>query len=161
MRKFVAEWCQSCLTCRSRHAGHPTIAPMTPIPIGGPFQKLGVDVLKLPQSYSGKKYAIVFMDYLTKWPEVFATINQEALTIAKLIAERIVPVHGVPQELLSDRGSNFLSKLIYELYWLLGKHKVITCAYHPRTDGMIERFNRTLLNMLAKSAEADPRNWDK
>ena len=101
------------------------------------------------------------MDYLTKWPEVFTTTNQEALTIAKLITERIVPVHGVPQELLSDRGSNFLSKLMYELYRLLGIHKVNTCAYHPRTDGMIEQFNCTLLNMLAKSAEADPRNWDK
>ena len=54
---------------------------------------MGVDVLQL---HSGKKYAIVFVEYLTKWSEVSATINQEALIIAKLIAEKIVPVHGVP-----------------------------------------------------------------
>ena len=50
---------------------------------------------------------------------------------------------------------------MYELYRLLGIHKVNTTAYHPRTDGMVERFNRTLTDMLAKTAESDPRNWDK
>ena len=101
------------------------------------------------------------MDYLTKWPEVFATSNQEALTIAKLLAEHIVPRHGVPRKLLSDRGANFLSKLMTELYRLLGIQKVNTTAYHPQTDGLVERFNRTLTDMLAKSAKDNPRNWDK
>ena len=156
MREFVAKRCQNCFVCRRRHAGQATTVPMTPIPVGGPFEKMGVDVLQLPKTHSGKKYAVVFVEYLTKWPEVFTTANQEALTIAKLIAERIVPVHGVPKELLSDRGSNFLSKVMYELYRLLGIHKVNTMAYHPRTDGMVERFNRTLTNMLAKTAESDP-----
>ena len=82
--------------------------PLTPIPVGAPFEMLDVDVLKLPKTHSGKQYAIVFMDYLTKWPEVFATSNQEALTIAKLLAEHIVPRHGVRRKLLSDRGANFL-----------------------------------------------------
>lgn len=163
MCKFVAEKCQNCLICRSRHAGPATstTVPMTPIPVGGPFERMGVDVLKLPKSYSGKQYAVVFVEYLTKWPEVFATTNQEALTIAKLVADKIVPVHGVPRELLSDRGSNFLSKLMYELYHLLDIKKANTTAYHPRTDGLVERFNRTLTNMLAKTADSDPRNWDK
>ena len=134
---------------------------MTPIPVGAPFERMGVDVLQLPRSRSGNQYAVVFIEYLTKWPEVFPTTNQEALTIAKLLAEKVVPVHGVPKELLSDRGSNFFSKLMYELYRLLGVRKVNSSAYHPRTDGMVERFNRTLLDMLAKTARQDPRNWDK
>ena len=76
---------------------------------------MGMDVLQLPKTHSGKKYAVAFVEYLTKWLEVFAMANQEALTIAKLIAERIVPMHGVPKELLLDRRSNFLSKVMYEL----------------------------------------------
>ena len=101
------------------------------------------------------------MDYLTKWPEVFATSNQEALTIAILLAEHIVTRHGVPRKLLSDRGANFLSKLMSELYKLLRIQKFNTTAYHPQTDGLVERFNQTLTDMLVKSAKDNPRNWDK
>ena len=161
MRAYVKRKCAGCETCLRRHAGQATLPPMTSIPVGGPFERMGVDVLKLPKTHSGKQYVVVFMDYLTKWPEVFPVANQEALTIAKLLAEKVVPVHGVPKELLSDRGTNFLSKLMEELYRLLGIKKVNSTAYHPRTDGMVERFNRTLQDMLAKVSEKDPRNWDK
>ena len=69
--------------------------------------------------------------------------------------------HGVPTELLSDRGSAFLSVLLQEVYQLLGTHKVSTTAYHPQTDGLVERFNRTLIDMLAKTVEKNGRDWDQ
>jgi len=56
---------------------------LTPIPVAGAFDRVGMDVIKFPKSRSGKQYAIVFMDYLTKWPEVFATSGQTSPTIAK------------------------------------------------------------------------------
>ena len=86
----------------------------------------------------------MFVDYLTKWPEVFATKDQSSLTIAKLLVENIVAQHGVLGELLSDKGKGFLSKLMYEVYKLLGIKNVNTTAYHPQTDGLVEQFNRTL-----------------
>ena len=55
----------------------------------GPFHVVGVDVLQLPPSYQGNQYAIVFMDYLTKWPEVFATCDQKAETIGRLLVEQV------------------------------------------------------------------------
>ena len=64
-------------------------SPLVPIPVNGPFDRVGVDIIQFPRSQSGKKYAVVFMDYLTKWPEVFATEDQTALTIAQLFIERI------------------------------------------------------------------------
>ena len=73
------------------------------------------------------------MDYLTKWPEVFAIPDQTATTIARLLVEEIVSHHGVPAEVLSDRGSAFLSSLMKEVEELLGFHKVNTTAYHPQT----------------------------
>ena len=51
------------------------------------------------------------MDYLTKWPEVFAVKDQTAATIATLLVEQIISRHGVPAEVLSDRGKAFLSEL--------------------------------------------------
>ena len=82
MRADLTAWCRSCLKCATLSVGRPVRPPLTPMPVGGPFDRIGVDVLQLPKTQAGNRYAIVFMDYLTKWPEVFATPNQTAPTIA-------------------------------------------------------------------------------
>ena len=160
MRSDINRWSQSCLTCATYGRGHSVRAPLTPIPVCGPFDRVGIDVIKFPRSTEGNQYAVVFMDYLTKWPEVFAVPNQTAATIAKLLVEEIVSRHGVPTEILSDRGKAFLSSLMKEIVKLLGIHQVNTTAYHPQTDGLVERFNRTLTAMLAKTTRKG-RDWDK
>ena len=76
--------------------------------------------------------------------------NQNSLTIARLLVEHIIPRHGIPTQLLSDRGIAFLSKLMVEVYKLLGMKKVNTTAYHSQTDSLVERFNCTLTDMLSK-----------
>ena len=134
------------------NVGKPLHPPLTPIPVAGPFDRVGVDVIQFPSSQRGNKYAIVFVDYLTKWPEVFPAKDQSALTIARLLVEKVVTRHGVPTQLLSDRGASFLSNLMKNVYKLLGLKKVNTTAYHPQTDGLVERFNRTLTDMLSKKA---------
>lgn len=68
--------------------------------------------------------------------------------------------YGVPVDLLSDRGASFLSELMHEVCSLMGIHKVNTTAYHPQTDGLVERFNRTLIDMLAKTVDRRGRDWD-
>ena len=85
--------------------------PLTPIPVAGLFDRIGVDVIQFPCSQDGNQYAVVFIDYLTKWPEVFAVTDQSAATIAKLLVKNIVNRHGVPARVLSDRGQAFLSGL--------------------------------------------------
>lgn len=131
-----------------------------PIPVAGPFDQLGVDIIQFPTSWDGNQYAVIFVDYLTKWPEVFAIPDQSAATIAKLLVEEIVSRHGVPAEILSDRGRTILSGLMKEVGELLGFHRVNTTAYHPQTDGLVEQFNRTLTTtMLAKTAEQGGRDW--
>ena len=140
MRADVGRWSRACLTCATHNAGRATHPPLTPIPVTGPFDRVGVDVIQFPRSKDGNKYAIVFMDYLTKWPEVFAVPDQTANTIARLLVEEIVSRHGVPSEVLSDRGKAFLSGLMEEVSKLLGFHRVNTTAYHPQTDGLVERL---------------------
>jgi len=102
---------------------------------------------------------VVFTDYLTKWPEVFATKDQ-TLTIAELFVEEIICHHGIPGQLLSDCGAAFLSRLLREICKLLGVKKINTTAYHPQTNGLTERFNRTLTDMLAKRVERNGKDWD-
>ena len=129
--------------------------------MSGPFERIGVDVIQFPYTRRGNRYAIVFMDYLTKWPEVFPAADQSAATIATLLVEEVVSRHGVPAEVLSDRGQAFLSGLMKEVEVLLGFHKVNTTVYHPQTDGLVERYNRTLTAMLAKTVERGGPEWDK
>lgn len=106
MRKDVTRWSRGCLTCATYGTGKAVYPPLTPIPVAGPFDRIGVDVIQFPRSSSGNQYAIVFMDYLTKWPEVFPSPDQTAATIAKLLVEEIMSRHGVPSEILSDRGKH-------------------------------------------------------
>ena len=93
--------------CATRQPGKAVHLPLNPIPVKGPFHRVGVDVIQFIISYSGNQYAVVFTDYLTKWPEVFAIKDQTALTIAQLFVEEIICRHGVPCQLLSDRGAAF------------------------------------------------------
>ena len=75
--------------------------------------------------------------------------------------EEIFCRHGAPQELLSDRGANFLSEIVLEVCKLLNMKKVNTSGYHPQTDGLVERFNCTLSHMIAKCAQKNGSDWDK
>lgn len=161
MRKDITGWTRGCIVCATHVTGRATRCPLTPIPVSGPFDRVGVDVIQFPRSRRGNQYAVVFVDYLTKWPEVFAVPDQTAATIANLLVENIISRHGVPAEILSDRGKSFLSGLMKEVEKVLGFHKANTSAYHPQTDGLVERFNRTLTAMLAKTVEKGGQDWDE
>ena len=161
MRQDIHSWCRACEVCASRQVGKPIKPYLTPIPVGGAFDRIGVDIIKFPCSRTGMTYAVVFVDYLTKWPEVFATADQTSPTIARLLVEEVITRHGVPSELLLDRGTSFLSKLMEDVYKLMGITKTNTTAYHPQTDGLVERFHQTLTDMLAKSVEKNGKDWDK
>jgi len=88
MRKEVTLYCRACKICASCHVGKAIK------PVNGPFDRVGVDVIKFPRSSKGNTYALVFMDYLTKWLEVFATPDQTSLTIADLLVENVISVMG-------------------------------------------------------------------
>ena len=160
MHKEVTQLCRTCEKYASRHVGKPIKPPLTPIPFKGLVDRIGDDVIKFPLSAKGNKYAVVFMDYLTKWPEIFATWDQTSLTIVEMLVEKVISRHGVPTELLSYCGQAFLLKLMVDVHQLLGIEKANTTAYHPQTDGLIERFHRTLTNMLTKRVQCTGKDWD-
>ena len=140
--------------------GKPHRPPLHPIPVQRPFQIVGVDIMDLPLTIAGNKHVIVFQDYLTKWPIVCPIPDQKANRIAQILVDEVIPLFGVPEALLSDRGTNLLSHLMKDLCGLLGIKKLNTTAYHPECDGMVERFNRTLKTMLHKHAARFGNQWD-
>ena len=152
MYSDIHKYCRSCLTCAAyKGTGHRHKAPLQPIPVGEPFDRVGVDILEMPQTSRGNRYIIVFVEYLTKWVEAYASPDQTSETIARLLVDCVVCRHGVPSQLLSDRGPNLLSDLIQDVCALLGMHKVNTMAYHPQCDRLVENFNRTLRAMISQA----------
>ena len=103
---------------------------------------------------------VVIQDLYTKWPFIYAVPDQKALRIARLLAEEVIPNFGVPESLLSDRGTNFLSNLILDLCKMLGISKLNTTAYHRQCDGAVEKFNRKLKSILRKHAARFGSQWD-
>ena len=153
MYQDALEYAESCPQCAIvKGTGRKNKPPLHPIPTERPFQIVGVNIMKLPVTTRGNKYVVVFQDMFTKWPMVYPTSNQKAETIACLLVEQIVPFFGVPEALLSDRGTNLLSHLMKDICRLLEIKKLNTTAHHPECDGAIERFNRTLKTMLWKQA---------
>ena len=106
--------------------------------------------MELPVTTRGNKYVVVFQDLFTKWPIVHPASDQKAERIAHLLIEEIASFFGVPEALLSGRGTNLLSHLMKDICKLLGIEKLNMTAHHPECDGAIERFNRTLKTMLRK-----------
>ncbi len=110
--KFVKS-CPECLTIKGSGRHQPP--PLHPIQVSRPFQIIGVDVMDLPKTSNGNKHVLVFQDYFTKWPMVYAMPDQKAHRIVDILVKEIVPTVGVPECLLSDRGTNLLSHLMIDV----------------------------------------------
>ena len=162
MFRDVDRHCKNCPQCAVvTGAGRPGRPPLKPIPVSRPFQILGVDIMDLPRTEKGNKHVLVFQDFLTKWPFVFPMPDQKTHRIVKLLVEEIIPVIGMPEAFLSDRGTNLLSHLMGDVCSLLGIDKLNTTAYHPQCNGMTERCYRTLQTMIRKHAVKFGSQWDQ
>jgi len=160
--RSVQEWCRNCRICASRKGPRKKQhGPAQLYLVGAPMERIAIDIVgPLPVSEQGNKYMLVAMDYFTKWPEVFAIPDQEAVTVARVLVENMFCRFGAPMELHSDQGRNFESAVFAEVCRLFGVTKTRTTPGYPQSDGMVERFNRTLLNALASFADQHQRDWD-
>ena len=118
------------------------------------MEHLALDVLgPFPLTEDWNKYILIVADYFTKWVEAYPLPNQEAPTVAEVLVKEYVCCFGVPLLLHSDQGRNFESAVFQGMCQLLGIRKTRTTPYHPQSDGMVERFNRTLEAQLSKFAD--------
>ncbi|GFT14493.1 hypothetical protein TNCV_4004511 [Trichonephila clavipes] len=101
------------------------------------------------------------MDYFTKWPEAYPIPDQEATTVAEVLVQHWISRFGVPLQLHSDQGRNFDSAVCKRLCEILAIDKTRTTALHPQSDGMVERFNQTILNSLCLLVSSNQQDWDK
>jgi hypothetical protein len=131
-----------------------------PIPVHSPFYQIGIDIVgPLPRTQRGKKYIVTAMDYLTKWPEARALSEATAEKVADFIYEQIICQHGCPQIILTDRGTHFNNNMISRLMEKFEIKHLLSTPYYPQTNGLVERFNRTLCESLSKMSNKT-NDWD-
>ena len=99
-------------------------------------------------------------DYFTKWTEAFALRNHTAMSVAEVLVQEFIGRFGVPHSIHSDQGREFESQLIAQLCRLLHMKKTRTTPYNPTSDGMVERMNRTVKQMLSSLVNETQNNWD-
>ena len=162
-RRDVENWCKTCPVCGARKPPQQKPkAKMKQFNVGEPMERIAIDIMgPLPVTQNGDKYIMVVADYFTKWTEAYAIPDQTAETVAAVLVEEFICRFGTPVQIHTDQGRNFESNLFREVCRLLDIDKTRTTPFHPQSDGMVERFNRTLQAMLSKVVAPDQRDWDK
>jgi IS30 family transposase len=125
-----------------------------------PFERLSVDLIKLPRSKLGNEYAVVIIDSFTRWPETIPVPDKKAMTIIRVMKEYIFCQAWHTNYLLSDEGSEFFNQLMAESCKLYGVTKVFSAAYHSRGHGMVERLNRTIEDRFKHTTNQACDDWD-
>ena len=160
----VTRYCKSCGICqRAGTGGQVPKVPLVSMPqIDVPFQCVGIDIIGpiRPMTDRKKKYILVMVDYATRYPDAIALQGISTQEVAEAMVE-IFSRLGIPEKILTDRGSQFTSDHMNELSRLLSIKQLTTTAYHPMCNGLVERFNGTLKRILQKMCTERPTDWDR
>jgi hypothetical protein len=161
-RDAVNKFCAKCYLCASRKPRpRKAKAPMQQYLPGVTMERVSMDVLgPLPKSDKDNKFILLVCDYFTKWVEAFPMPNQEAQTVADLFVKEFICRYGVPRKIFTDQGSNFQSELFKKVCAMLEIDKSRTTPYHPQSDGLVERMNRTIEAMISMFISPGQRDWD-
>lgn len=114
-----------------------------------------------PTSSSGNKWIIVATDYLTRYAETRALPQGTALEVAKFFVDTVVLRHGAPKVVITDRGTAFTAQLTQDIMRLSQTTHRKTTAYHPQTNGLTERLNKTIADMLCMYVDVQHKTWDE
>ena len=154
--------CYNCARCGARkctnHASHGVLVT---IAAGFPFERIAMDIVgPLLKTLRNNRYLLVIIDYYTRWPEAYALEHQDAHSVAIKLISEVIARYGAPYIIHTDQGTNFESNLVSELCKLYDIKKTKTTPYHPQSDGLVERLNRTLIDTIALIARDAKETWD-
>ena len=164
LKSDVSQHCKSCHTCQMVGKPNQTIlkAHLQPIPaFDEPFSRIIIDCVgPLPKTKSGCQYLLTIMCASTRFPEAIPLRNIKTKTIVKALVKFFTFV-GLPRSVQSDQGSNFMSGIFQQVMYELGIKQYKSSAYHPESQGALERFHQTLKNMIRSYCFDTEKDWDE
>ncbi|CAB0009032.1 unnamed protein product, partial [Nesidiocoris tenuis] len=163
MHKDIRTFVRSCPVCAQRKGpSAQKKAPLQTYVTGASMDRVAIDILgPFPKTERGNRFIVVTMDYFTKWPEAFPVPDRTAETVAEGLVEHVVSRLGIPLEIHTDQGPEFESAVFQHALQVLGIKRTRTTSLHPQSNGMVERFNRTLLELLSKIVGQHQEDWDR
>ena len=160
----VRRYCQSCDVCqlttpKRRTALVPLHVSQMSL-IDEPFRRVAVDLVGpiQPATDRENRYILTLVDFASRYPEAVALKGIEAERVAEALVDMFCRL-GVPSEMLTDMGTQFTSELMAETSRLLSFRQLTTTPYHPMCNGLVERFNGTLKQMLRLLCTERPKDW--
>ena len=164
LKTDVSNYCRSCHTCQVVGKPNQVIpkAGLQPIPaFDEPFSRIIIDCVgPLPKTKSGNEYLLTIMCAPTRFPEAIPLRNIKTKTIVKALVKFFTFV-GLPKSVQSDQGSNFMSGIFQQVMHELGIEQYRSSAYHPESQGALERFHQTLKNMIRSYCFETEKDWDE
>ena len=162
-RQDIIKWIQKCTVCCVRKQPYRQAkSKMRLYNVGAPMERVALDIIgPLPISFKGNKYALIVSDYFTKWVEGYPMPDIETTTIVENFVSNFVCRFGVPLQIHTDQGRQFESGLFKELCNRFLIDKTRTTAFRPQSDGLVERMNRSLEDILSKYVRKDQKDWDE
>ena len=163
MGQDVRWWIKTCEVCQKRKCPHAwPRAPLQTFLSGMPNERVAMDIVDhLQASRAGNVCVLTITDHFTKYVKTVPLSNQTAETVASAFFTEWVAPFGAPQSLHTDQGTNFTSDLIAELCELLDIYKTRTTPYHPAGNGQVERYNRTMMDLIHSEVRDNPERWDE
>ena len=160
----VTRYCKSCDICQKTvNKGSVAKVPLEKMPlIDKPFKRVAINLVGpiSPPSEDGHRYILTLVDFATCYPEAVLLKNMDTETVAEALVD-IFSRFGVPEEILSDLGTQFVSKCMKEVAWLLSIKQLTTTPYHPMCNCLTEKLNGTRKSMLKRLCSEQPRQWHR
>ncbi|XDV48358.1 hypothetical protein PO909_017780 [Leuciscus waleckii] len=137
-------------------------APLQPIPVvGEPFEHVMVDCVgQLPKTKAGNQFLLTMMCVATRFPEAIPLRRITAVSVTKALVKFFTKL-GLPKVVQTDQGTNFLSKVFKQTLSSLGIAHSVSSAYHPESQGALERWHQMLKSMLKKYCHETCKDWDE
>ena len=163
LNKDVELFVKSCVACnKNKKAPVKPRAPLGQYHAGSPMERLHIDILgPFTPSAKGNQYVLMIVDQFTKWLECFALPSQGAEEVARCVVDQFIARYGCPLEIHTDQGRNFDGKLFASICQLLQITKTRTTPYRPCSNGQVERYNRTLLQLIRCFLRNNQNTWDE
>lgn len=162
MKRTIKNYIKNCESCQKNKTLRKTFrAPMEITSTASqPFEKLCMDVVgPLPLTENGNQYLVTMQDDLTKFSQAYAVQNHTAETVSNVLVKFISHM-GIPKTILTDQGTEFLSNTLKEVSKLFHINRIQTTAYHPQSNGAIERSHSTLKDYLKHYVNQNQNDWD-
>ena len=155
----IIHYCKSCEVCQRMDKSQPCKVPLVERQImTEPHETLAFDLVgPFPPAKGGYRWILTCLDQATKWPEAIPVKSITARTIAREMMGLFART-GIPREILTDQGSQFIGSMVSKLCQGLGIDKLKTTPYRPESNGLVERMHKTLNSVLRKCA-AEGKDW--